>query len=108
MKEVAELKNALRHVEDIVRGDVKSLSDVVESIQSGLSLSSGRIDDLFKNLKSTELASPQRESIEKTDSHLKKKSGSNDSLGKVDGIEEPPVKPSSPSTLFVSKPGLES
>lgn len=49
-EDVAGLNNALRHVEDIVRGDVKNLADVVDSLQRGLSLSGERIDDLFRDL----------------------------------------------------------
>lgn len=52
-EEVAELNTALRHVEDIVRNDVKSLADLVDSLQLGLSVSSGRIDDLFDSLRNS-------------------------------------------------------
>jgi len=41
----------LRHVEDIVRNDIKSLTEVVDSLQRGLSVSSDRIDDLFQGMK---------------------------------------------------------
>merc|ERR1711904_350354 len=63
-EEASALNEALRNVEDIVRSDVKSLTDVVDGLQQSLALSSERIDELFQNLRNS------RGSTETSDSNV--------------------------------------
>jgi len=63
-EEASALNEALRNVEDIVRSDVKSLTDVVDGLQQSLALSSERIDELFQNLRNS------RGSAETSDSNV--------------------------------------
>jgi hypothetical protein len=62
-EEVAEFNNALRHVEDIVRNDVKGLADIIDTLQKGLSMSTERIDDIFDNLRNNTKEQESRELV---------------------------------------------